>query len=298
MFVPVLTVTQPASIYDLVSLATVKSELSIQTIDTSNDVWLSGSITQSSKAIAKYCGRVFVCEGVSEKFDVRRDYFGTPIRTFSPSLRLSRRPLISVTSVVQYPVGNPSVSLVQDTDFRVDSDGGSLNRLNSDTGLLKGWEEQPLLVNYVAGFGALLTEELAVAGTPAQVTVSQAAAYSFTQSVSYTGGATLSAVASNPAAGQYAVSNGVYTFNSADVGKSVTISYAYNQIPDDLVDVCLRLITARFRSKGRDPALVQSDMPGSGSMRYWVGGAPHQNGPFPPEISSMLDSSYRVPVVG
>jgi hypothetical protein len=295
MFFPILTVTQPASSYDLVTLAVAKDELSLSTNDTSNDVWLAGAITQSSKAIAKFCnGRIFVPEGVSEYFDVRRDCFGTPIRTFSPSLQLSRRPLISVTSVTQYPVGNPSVTLVADTDFRVDAERGSLNRLNSNTGLLKGWEEQPLLVNYLAGFGDLSTETYVIAGTPPQATVAQALNYNWTQSVFYTGGAALAQVNSNPAAGQYSVGAGVFTFNTSDVGKSVTISYAFNQIPDDLVDACLRLVTQRFHGRGRDPMQMERTTPGMGTERFWI--PAKQQGSLPPEIAGMLDGTYRVPV--
>src|SRR5208283_697884 len=42
-------------------------------------------------------------------------------------------------------------------------------------------------------------------------------------------GLQLTPVASSPAAGQYSVASGVYTFSSADAGKAVLITYSYTQ---------------------------------------------------------------------
>ena len=61
-----LTVTSPASTFDLALLASVKSELSIT--DRSEDANLARWIGQASTAIAAYCNRVFVTETVSETF--------------------------------------------------------------------------------------------------------------------------------------------------------------------------------------------------------------------------------------
>ncbi len=294
MFFPVQSVTQPAGSYDLVSLVTVKDELQIT--DTNSDVFLGRAISQSSAAIANYCNRVFVPEGVTEQFDVRRDDFGTPIRAFSPLLQCGRYPLISLTSVTQYPANQPSILLVQDTDFRLDLERGTLTRLNIYTGLARNWEEIPLTIAYMAGFGAMATETYDVPATPFQITVAQSDNYNWTQSVSYANGTALVQVPSNPAVGQYAVSAGVYTFNSADAGNSVTIIYAWNNIPDDLQDACLRLITARFTSRGRDPALIEKSNPATGSQRFWAGTSPGQKGALPPEIALLVEH-YRAPVV-
>lgn len=79
----------------------------------------------------------------------------------------------------------------------------------------------------------------------------------------------------------------------------VTVQYSagYAITPDDLVDACLRVVTMRYRARGRDPMLVQHDIPNVGTQRFWVGPTPGQVGPFPPEIAQMLDGTYRVPVV-
>lgn len=67
-------------------------------------------------------------------------------------------------------------------------------------------------------------------------------------------------------------------------------------IPADLSGAALRLITARWKARGRDPLLMSRDQPGAlGQERYWVGGVPGVKGPFPQEIAAVLDL-YRVPV--
>jgi hypothetical protein len=66
------------------------------------------------------------------------------------------------------------------------------------------------------------------AATPFTVSVGNAAAWQDDYGVVYAAtGLPLSKVASTPAAGQYSVAAGIYTFNSADAGKAVLISYTY-----------------------------------------------------------------------
>jgi len=67
-----------------------------------------------------------------------------------------------------------------------------------------------------------------LASSPFTATVANAATWQDDYGVVYaTTGLPLSKVASSPAAGQYSVAAGVYTFNSGDAGKSVLISYTY-----------------------------------------------------------------------
>ncbi len=66
------------------------------------------------------------------------------------------------------------------------------------------------------------------ASTPFTVSVANAAAWQDDYGVVYAAtGLPLTKVASAPASGQYSVAAGVYTFNSADAGKAVLISYTY-----------------------------------------------------------------------
>jgi hypothetical protein len=64
----------------------------------------------------------------------------------------------------------------------------------------------------------------------------------------------------------------------------------------DLENACLRLVTARFRARSRDPMLMERNQPQTlGTERYWVGGAPGQEGAFAPEVLALIEP-YRVPV--
>lgn len=64
--------------------------------------------------------------------------------------------------------------------------------------------------------------------SPYLVTVANAATFVADQGVVYAAsGLPLTKVASSPAAGQYSVAAGVYTFNTADEGKSVFTTYTY-----------------------------------------------------------------------
>ncbi|MGQ0446164.1 MAG: hypothetical protein ACT4O2_13820 [Beijerinckiaceae bacterium] len=66
------------------------------------------------------------------------------------------------------------------------------------------------------------------AASPFTVAVANAATFVADAGVLYaTAGLPLTLVASAPAAGQYSVLAGVYTFNSADAGKAVLVNYTY-----------------------------------------------------------------------
>jgi len=70
------------------------------------------------------------------------------------------------------------------------------------------------------------------------------------QGVTYaSSGTALAPVASSPAQGQYSVSAGVYTFNSADSAQAVLISYSY--IPSDIEEACIELVGERYRYRNR-----------------------------------------------
>lgn len=77
---------------------------------------------------------------------------------------------------------------------------------------------------------------------------------------------------------------------------TVVYTAGYDPIPPDLQDVTLRLLTARFYQRGRDPTLRSQDQPGIGSRTYWVGGVPGVKGPYPEDVLALIDQ-YRVPVV-
>ena len=78
------------------------------------------------------------------------------------------------------------------------------------------------------------------------------------------------------------------------VPTTVTYQAGYQEIPADLQEATLRLVTARFHQMGRDPTLRSQSQPGLGDQTYWVGNMPGASGPFPEDILAVLNS-YRVP---
>jgi len=293
------TVVTPASSRDLTTLATVKTELAIPSTDTSNDGFLSSGITQSSAVIASYCGRIFQVEALQDVFYLRRGAFPWRPAPQPDPLQLARWPVTAVASAVQTLSDGTTNTLVQGTDFTLDAARGWLYRLDSEGRISWSWEPQILTVQYSAGYtNQVAGEPQTVPSNPGPYTVSVANAFAVDLGVTYaSSGASLTKVASNPALGQYSVSSaGVYTFAAADAGAAVKISYRYAAVPDDVASAALRLVTSRFRSKGRDPALRSEMLPEEGTRQWWVGPLPGQEGSLPPEIAETLDL-YRIPVI-
>jgi hypothetical protein len=113
---------------------------------------------------------------------------------------------------------------------------------------------QNVMIQYFAG-GSLMFDETA---TPAanQITVSQAALFYMDLGVIYSlpqSGqlVALTAVASNPAVGQYSVSStGVYTFNAGDAAQPMSITYAYNAaMPDIQMAVIMQVVEELYTRK-------------------------------------------------
>jgi hypothetical protein len=136
--------------------------------------------------------------------------------------------------------GRGDTFLFEDPDDHVVTTGFQVN--------LDGLTTQFKLVRGIGGFyepiGQLnttpslqvwlsLDETFSIPATgPFTHTVAHAAAYAATESVTISGVTAALAVGA-PAAGQYAVAAGVYTFNSADHGKAVDVRYRYLVDPAD-----------------------------------------------------------------
>jgi len=75
---------------------------------------------------------------------------------------------------------------------------------------------------------------------------------------------------------------------------AVTYQAGYASVPVDVAEAAIRLVTARFAARKRDPLLKVQDQPGVGRQEYWIG-APPMQGNMPAEIAAILDN-YRVPL--
>lgn len=141
----ILTVTNPATSYDLTTLANVKAELSLT--DGASDAVLRRYISSASLAAMQYCNRVFSSEAVSEQF--LPEHFHLPVRGGVKPLQLARWPLISVASVTEN-----SISLAVTTDYLSDPVNGQLTRLDSSADARR-WSPLPLIVAYTAGYATI-----------------------------------------------------------------------------------------------------------------------------------------------
>lgn len=291
------TVLSAAASIGLTDVASAKDELQLQSGNTAHDTWLAGAIARISSMMANYTNRTLVPELVQDVIDIDRDAYPAQTPGGFASIQLSRWPVLGLISVVQTLSPTQTQVLVEGTDFRLDAANGLLHKLNTFTGAGSSWDACPITAIYSAGYGNLINETEPVPATsPYTITVDKAATFSADHRLTFANGTALARVSGVPAAGQYRVAAGVYTFAAADAGKPINFAYTARDVPDDLADMCLRLIVGRFKARGRDPMLMQQDTPDVGSQRYWVGGIPGQDGPFTPEITASLDT-YRVPVM-
>lgn len=142
----ILTVTMPATDYDLTTLANVKAELNIT--NGASDTVLGRYISSASQAAMQYCSRVFAVESLSEQFLPGRS---TPmIRSVVQPLQLSRWPLTAVASVTEN-----TVLLAVGTDYLVDPASGQLSRISSNAGFDRPWHTLPLTILYSAGYAEI-----------------------------------------------------------------------------------------------------------------------------------------------
>lgn len=284
----ITTVLTSAPSYALTDLATVRDELDAN--DDTNDIFLSRAITQASAVIANYCNRVFPVETVQDLLYIQQDPYPFQVPGGVYPLQLSRWPLVQ-TNVVSFTGNTHGTTLV---------DG-----IASTAGLSAGQ-----LV--FAADGSVPAGTTITPAGPNSITLSQAATSSVTGLAFTTG---LQVVQTLSAGNTKTLVYGkdftidakrgwlirLNTFTGGSVrweAEPVTVQYqaGYNPIPADLVDATLRLVTARLKSRGRDPFLRSEGEPGLGQQQYWIGTLPGQRGSLPPEIQALVDP-YRVPVI-
>jgi len=283
------TVAIAAASYNLTDLASAKDELAIPTATTMHDAFLTRKISQASIAIATYCARVFAVERLVETFYFIDDDSNMNIDSSPAPLQVSRFPVVRIASLTEN-----GIALVEGTDFVVDQATGQINRLNCIGSGMRRWYCGPVVVTYDGGLGKTVTQNssLPLSAGPYTITVANAATWALDVSVTRDDGTVFTAVTGTPAAGQYKVAAGVYTFNAANAGETFAIAYDYTATPADLSQAALKLVVMWFRSKSRDPMQVSHAEPGIGEDRWFVGGVPNQAGPFPPDIEGLV-APYR-----
>lgn len=131
----ILTVSSAASARDLVALDTVQNELNIS--DSADSARLAAHIARASRAIERYCGRVFAKQTYVETLRLDRAM---------PRLSLAQWPLISLTSIVE-----DGVTLAT-TEREYDAEHGILYRLDGADARIEWPKTVKIVVTYVAGY--------------------------------------------------------------------------------------------------------------------------------------------------
>jgi hypothetical protein len=286
------TAEAPAGPYDLTDLTTVHDELSIAANDTSNDSFLQRGITQSSAAIAHYCNRVFPVEAVQDEIFIQQDPYPWQVPGGVYPLQLSRWPLFDQTPTSF--TGNTHGSVLVDT---IPSTAGIT--VGSLVFAADGSIPAGTTIDEIVGPNSI---NLSHAATSSETGLSmntglqiiQTLAVGVTQTLVYGQDFTIDA-----RRGWLIRLNRFTGVSERWESEPVTVQYqgGYETIPSDLVEATLRLVTARFRARGRDPVLLQRDQQGSlGSERFWVGTQRGQVGMLPPDVVGLVDR-YRTPVI-
>jgi len=236
---------------DLAVLADVKTWLAGSSgIGTTDDALLARLITDVSGAITAYLGRPsLIPRTLSERLDGNGK-----TRLFLP-----RYPVLQIASLV---IDTVAVAAATPPAAGTPHPCGYL--LEIWNGLPPGRPQaldlfdmvfrrgrQNVVVTYSAGY-AVEGEAATVPAVPGPYNVAAAAPFGPWASdagVAYESGAALAAVAGSPAAGQYNVSAGIYTFSAADAGASVLISYGF--IPAAINNACIEWVAERYRYRTR-----------------------------------------------
>lgn len=221
----------PAGPRDLSSLANLKGALRITA--STDDVLLQRLLSACSQFYQNWLNRApIVAQARSETFNGRG---GT--RQF-----LNHYPVLAVASVTV-----DGTAIVQSTGplvagWTFDDTSVYLIGYRFNKGV------QNVVIPYTGGLGAV--EAYTIPGTPYQVSVVNANSAIFSDlGVVYAGGAALTKVGSAPAAGQYSVAAGVYTFAAADSGKAVSITYGYVEM--DLENAVIETVKDRYETLNR-----------------------------------------------
>ncbi len=236
-----------ASRFDLVSLTALKNWLGITGTD--DDVLLARLITQISRAIFNVIDRPAILPSAyTETHDGGNDV----------SIMLRQWPVTGVSSClvdgVAIPPAPPLVAGAStQIGYILDSSDptppGAPQRL-SLRGALFTCGVQNVTISYSAGYQ--ITNESAVIPTASPSSVSAQAPYGDWASdggVAFSNGVSLTAVTGNPAAGEYAVVNGVYSFAQQNAGSTVLLTYGY--VPADLASCCMDWAAERYAYRSR-----------------------------------------------
>ena len=238
---------------DLTTLASAKAWLDLS--DTDDDVLVAALVSAASASVLNHLARAMIAaETLTEIYDVTQyDY-----------LLLKEWPVLSVTSV---QVGSATITNDASAAWPMVSGylvSGSSRRPQKLS--LVGYQftkgKAQARVTYQAGYQATEAHTVPSAGS----TLTPASTWIGDGSVSFSSsGAALAATLGAPAQGQYAVTAGVYSFNSADAGAAITLTFSSPPAP--IEQAVWEIVGEAYRRQDRI-GLDSKAQQGSGTVRY------------------------------
>lgn len=268
--------------YDLTNLADVKAWLGVSS--SGADALLSSLVTQTSRVILNSLNRGSLLPFTYN--DVRDGQGGA-------RLLLKNWPVISVNSLAINGVAIPASAVwaagtTLQAGYVIDAiddptPPGDMQQLS-----LVGYRFtrgiQNVVLSYTAGY-QVSAETQTIPGAPYQVVAMQPyGAWASDRGVAYASGSSLVAVVGVPTAGQYSVSNGVYTFSAADSGRSVALSYGF--VPSDLALAC-KMWVAEIYSYTSRIGVHSKTLGGQETISY-------DTAAIPSRVAQMLQNYRRV----
>ncbi len=233
--------------FDLTNLAALKAWLGLPSAPGPSDATLSALVTAASRSIYAALSRPSLLPfSYAETIDLETD-----------RVTLRRWPVLQVTSVTWR-----GIAVLPDENADLEASVGYA--LEPGDGIPPGRPQaldlfgrhyrsgrQSLVVSYSAGYAVQNEAQTVPAAAPLQLSAfSPYGPWGSDLGVTYAAsGAPLTAVSASPAAGQYLVSTGTYSFSAADAGQSVSLSYGY--VPQDIAQAALELAAERFRAAER-----------------------------------------------
>jgi hypothetical protein len=236
-----------ASPFDLVALADVKAWLDVTTDD--DDDLLGSLITQVSRASLAYLGRAAILpatyvetrDGANDTEIVLRQW---------PVTAISALTIDGVTIAPAPPLtaggSRQSGYVLEAADL---APPGHMQRL-ALRGKIFPRGLQNVTVIYSAGYQVTSEPASVPASTPYEI-LAQApyGDWASNAGVVYANGTPLTAVSGTPAAGQYSVAEGTYTFAAGDAGATVALTYGY--VPADLCFAAMDWVAELYAYRGR-----------------------------------------------
>ena len=255
---------------DLTTLARAKAYLG-QT-SSAQDVMISALISRASDAIIQWTSRAFNrVVHTDERFD----------GTGSATIMITSYPVISVEKVqidgtiIQQSLDALAAGWQNDDKFLYLFGGYKFTR-----GI------RNVLMSWTSGFTDSETDFIPGSApytiTPTHTTADGSAFAATDLGVIFTSNSQpLTRVGSNPLASQYSFADGVYTFNAANTGTSVKMSYDY--VPGAIEQAAIELVS--FEIKHRDTLGLQSKSLAGESITF--------DNKIPESVQRMLDGYRR-----